>query len=52
MKIEYIFQHRKDNDIQEQTFTIQEVENGDAKTYIGSMIKDGYGLVARYVQDE
>lgn len=51
MKIQYIFKHKKDKDIQFEIFTIEQVECGEAKEYIDSMKDDGYKLIKRSVTE-
>lgn len=47
MNVEYVFKHRVDKDTQYKSFIMQEVEDGDAKSYIASMNLDGYDLIER-----
>jgi len=52
IKIKYVFVNKKDGDIQDQSFFIEQVENGESKIYIESMIKDGYTLLFRSIVGE
>ena len=52
IKIKYVFGNRKDKDIQDQTFFIEQVENGESKIYIEAMKKDGYTLMFRRIVGE
>lgn len=47
MKIEYIFKHFKDKDIQKETFTLDKIEQGKSLDYVYYMEQDGYTLIDR-----
>ncbi|WP_182006311.1 hypothetical protein [Priestia aryabhattai] len=51
MEIKYIFEHKKDKDIQEEVFTIEQVENGVSLEYVEAIRLDGYKLIKRSVEE-
>jgi hypothetical protein len=50
--IKYIFEHKTDKDTQEEIFTIEQIENGEAKEFIDAMKVDGYRLIDRIVETD
>ncbi|MCP1159375.1 hypothetical protein [Bacillus infantis] len=47
MKIQYVFKHKRDGDIQRETFTLDEIEKGQSLAYVDGMKQDGYALINR-----
>jgi hypothetical protein len=47
MKIQYIFKHKTDGDIQREVFTLDEIEKGKSLDYVDGMKQDGYVLINR-----